>query len=465
MTFLTYSQRVFLALSRSVSALLSWIASWIIVYKIVFRYRDNRRYSGVNRGRNSNSSSVEITAYHRILLGTSFLDILHTTWAAMSTLPVPASTGVVFGRGTTATCSAQGFFIQLSAALPIYMAALNTYFMLKIRYNVSDDVIRRKYEPWFHLVPLTHGFTTASAGVGLKIFNPIIIPELGCWIARYPPLCDVFGGCTRGYKLDKYLDLYAWIFSYGWLFASFIVVLVNSILIYTAIRKQEQRNERYRFELDSDATGFKQNTQMFQSSLKPAASSTKRKDNITTIEPSHCMPTTTTGYYDQLKPLDNSSICPLQSELPCEDSAILNENDKGVKNNQGLESVLSISERNSTSEVSIDTAGRNKKHSDNISSLETKVRLSRIAAFQSLLFCSSTLFVAFWIFMPWVAVKIHASEKSIFFIIVMLNIVNASQGMFNLFIMVRLQYNRLRTVEKWSRLRAIKTCIFSTDIN
>jgi hypothetical protein len=437
MTFLTHSQRVFLALSRSVSALLSLMASWIIVCKIMLRYRDYRRYSGGNRGRNNNSSSVEITTYHRILLGTSFLDILHSTWAAMSTLPVPASTGVVFGHGTTAACSVQGFFIQLSSALPIYMAALNTYFMLKIRYNVSDDIIRRKYEPWFHLVPLIQGFTTASAGAGLKIFNPIIIPELGCWIAQYPPLCDVFGGCTRGYKLDKYLDFYVWIFSYGWLFASFIVVLVNSILIYTAIRKQERRNERYRFGHKSSTTGPKGST---QTSLQPSAYSTESQDY-------------------------NSSISSPQSVVPREESAILNENEEVVKSNQGLESVLSNTEMNSPAEVSIDTAGRTKKQSDNIRSLGAKVRLSRIAAFQSLLFCSSTFFVAFWIFMPWVAVKIQASEKSIFFIAVMVNIVNPSQGMFNLFIMVRLQYNRLRTVEKWSRFQCVKTCIFSPDIN
>jgi hypothetical protein len=42
-----------------------------------------------------------------------------------------------------------------------------------------------------------------------------------------------FGGRVRGHIIGKYLDLCTWLFFL--LFSSFLVVLMNSVLIYTAI--------------------------------------------------------------------------------------------------------------------------------------------------------------------------------------------------------------------------------------
>ena len=426
---MSYTLRVALAISRTISASISFLAACIIVYKIVLRYRANRRPHVVGGCATSHHEGLEITTYHRMLLGIAILDLLHTSWAALSTLPVPASSGVVFGHGNTATCTAQGFFIQLSSAIPIYMASLNTYFMLKIRYNVPNDIIRKKYEPWFHLVPVVQALTSGFLGIALKLYNPIVIPEMGCWIALYPAFCDLLGNCTRGYNLDKRLDLYVWIFAYGWLFASFLVVLINSVLIYTAIRNLEVRNERYLFPTsqpdsklaDSNNSSLRLSSRLERSSL-----------------PSRIL-------------LVGSFNSQLPSEIQIENK------DSTEKNNC----------------VSNDTTTQENRENGESSNLQfetsqartRKEKISRIAAFQSFLFCSSTFFVAFWVFMPWVAIKINATKNAIFFFAFMINIVNPSQGLFNLFIIVRIQYKRLRAKEKWSRLKCIRNCLFSPDIH
>jgi hypothetical protein len=84
-------------------------------------------------------------------------------------------------------------------------------------------------------------------GVALQIFNPMTIPELGCWIGPYPADCFNPGGppCTRGYKLETLAGPYAFFMAYLWLFGSFVIVLMSNILIYRTVRGQEHRNEQY----------------------------------------------------------------------------------------------------------------------------------------------------------------------------------------------------------------------------
>jgi hypothetical protein len=385
---LSLRQKIILAFSRTITGTLSLLASSCIIYNIFLRYKVERR---------TGSRNTAVTTYHRLLLGMSILDVLHSVWAALSTLPVPANSGAVYGHGTTATCSAQGFFVQLSAATPVYMASLSIYFMLKIRYNVSDVVLREKYEFWLHVVPLVFAFGSASLGVALKIFNPISLPELGCWIAPFPVGCNIVGGCTRGYKLGEHIDLYAWLFAYSWLFAAFAVVLVNNLLIYTSIRHQEKRNSTYlaariqsRFEGEISASATNNASQTF-APPPPGIDNGEHQDG------------------DLRNPMRNSHTPTLKR----------------------LRSMRSV-------------------------------KTSRTALVQSILYVSTAFFTAVWIFLPWLGSKLGVAIQWRFFFAFMVNIVNPLQGVFNLITFVRVQYLRLRATEKeWSRLRCIKTCLFS----
>ena len=180
------------------------------------------------------------TVYQRLLIGTSVLDLFHSFWAALSTLPVPAGSGAVGGHGTVTTCSLQGFFVQFSSATPIYFAALTFYFMCKVCYQCTDAVLSKRYEVYFHVLPLLVAFGGGIIGVSLKLFNPIALPELGCWVAPYPIGCRATNSCTRGYKIGEYSDWYAWCLAFIWFFLSFFVVLINTTMIYSTIYYRER---------------------------------------------------------------------------------------------------------------------------------------------------------------------------------------------------------------------------------
>lgn len=153
--------------------------------------------------------------YHRLLLAMSVYDILESVWNFLSTWPIPEDTvGVWDPRGTTQTCSAQGYFLTLSVAVPIYNAFLSLYYMLVINFGFKDIMLRRYIEPGMHVVSFIWAFGTATYSASTGLLNNA---NLWCWIAPYPPGCldswrygDQFP-CERG---DN-----AWIYRWGFYFA------------------------------------------------------------------------------------------------------------------------------------------------------------------------------------------------------------------------------------------------------
>jgi hypothetical protein len=413
----SHSQKVLMAISRVLSGSFSLVASSIIVYKIYRRFKKSRT-SGAD------SRNFEVTTYHRMLLGISFLDILFSFGSLGGTFVVPASTGVVFGHGTTATCSTQGFLLQTGAALPVYVACLNIYFMIKIRYNVNDTILRRRYEPWLHGIPIAFSFSSATLGVALKIFNPINIPEMGCWVAPYPRGCSIKGHCTRGYKIGERLDLYVWVFAYGWFFASFLVVAVSSLLIYTAIRGQERRNSLY---LGSSLQGLQ--PPMGSSALDPDSSSRKNDWLVTR------------GATDEGKSPDESTSQAVDSSQAHEGST------------KSMDRSSEIASRTGSQALRQRSSGR-------------LARASRVAAVQSGLYCTATFMRALWSFVPWLGWKVGAPTKVRVFYAFMSCFVAHLQGVFNLYIFVRLQFNHLRKTERdWSWLKCVLHCLTSPAAN
>ena len=133
---LSDEQKVVLVFCKTVTATLSLIASAIIIYKIYLRHRKNQsKSSTVTSGSLRSLNDTTFTTYHRILLSISILDVIHSTSSALSSLLVPSYTNSTFAHGNTATCSIQGSLQQLTTSIVIYMAMLNMYFMLKIRYK------------------------------------------------------------------------------------------------------------------------------------------------------------------------------------------------------------------------------------------------------------------------------------------------------------------------------------------
>lgn len=200
--FFTETEKTAIAFLPCVTGTLSIIGSSLIVRKVIKKPKR------------------ETNTYHRLLLGMSILDIPFSLSKALATLPVPADTGAIGAMGTPATCAAAGAFAQWGSIPPIYMASLSIYFMLKIRYNVSDSVMAKRYELFLHGAPWFICFVTCVVGLALEVFNPTVQPELGCWIGGYPHFCTILPWmeCIRGQVFKDHRNLVPWMFSYLWLF-------------------------------------------------------------------------------------------------------------------------------------------------------------------------------------------------------------------------------------------------------
>jgi hypothetical protein len=102
------SQQVALAMVPKFAAVLSISgSSWIIIEV----WSDKNKLMNV---------------YHRLLMAMAIYDVMEGVWNFASTWPIPAGTPNVFGSsGTTETCVAQGFVLQLAIAVPIYNSCLS----------------------------------------------------------------------------------------------------------------------------------------------------------------------------------------------------------------------------------------------------------------------------------------------------------------------------------------------------
>jgi len=79
-------------------------------------------------------------------------------------LPVPKSSGLYLARGNSATCTAQGFFIQLGISSPFYNLSLAVYYVLVISYNWREERIK-KYGVYMVGIPVVSGVALACAAI------------------------------------------------------------------------------------------------------------------------------------------------------------------------------------------------------------------------------------------------------------------------------------------------------------
>jgi hypothetical protein len=182
--------------------------------------------------------------YNRILLGMSSMDLIYAVKCFVSTWPIPEETGAYLARGTTQTCTAAGFWGHggsLSSA--IYNGTLTWYFLLTIKYGMTQVQVRHKYEKWMHGIPLFIGWSTAIISLHLKLMNPI---GWTCWIGPWPLECEAMEEmeCERG----DGSKVYRWAFFHAILWATFAFVAIGMLLIYIKIRTDERATFQYRFE-------------------------------------------------------------------------------------------------------------------------------------------------------------------------------------------------------------------------
>jgi hypothetical protein len=267
---------------------------------------------------------------------------------------------------------------------------------------------------------------------------------MGCWIAGYPKGCIATGKCTRGYRIAEWLDLYAWLFAYGGFFVAFLVVLVTSILIYKSILFQERRNALY-LGASLQSLSLQSDLQLNSASLEPDSPSQK-KDSLVAVEAAH------------------------QGESPDESTSQAVDSSQA----QAVDSSQSQAVDSSQARVEVDTMfvdqptdcavrkGSQTLHGRRNVLVGRRVRASRVAAVQSGLYCFATFMTAVWVFVPWLGWKIGSPTKIRVFYAFMSGFVAHLQGVFNLYIFVRLQFNRIRETERdWSWLKCVVHCLTS----
>jgi hypothetical protein len=201
-----------------VAAAISFISSLYIVVTVL----RNRHY----RSR----------VYHRLMLGLAINMTWLAPWQFWGTSAVPEGTPGVYGaRGTTATCSAQGFMSQFGFSVPFYYIAMSLYFYQAVRNNFEIS----KYtwiEKWIHVgvyvFPLTSGFYLLS----IDAFN---YDGHACWVASVPFGCgkgtDVV--CTRG---PQNIEQMKWLLTAIPGFLVLIFPTVVMIVLYIEVRRKQQ---------------------------------------------------------------------------------------------------------------------------------------------------------------------------------------------------------------------------------
>ena len=177
------------------------------------------------------------STYHRILLGLSTFDAISSIVNMLSTWPSPSdlSHSVYLASGTTATCTVQGFFNELgNITTPIYTASLTFRVLLVMLFDWRETKIR-KYEIYFHLVPILTGLFMAVVGLPFQLYN-----NSGwlCWYAPYPAGCDPSSStCERG----ELAGTFRWV-HYGIVWTAILFVSVGLYLIYSKVKRIEKRS-------------------------------------------------------------------------------------------------------------------------------------------------------------------------------------------------------------------------------
>ena len=265
----TRHQQIALAVVPKCSAFMSFFGSCWIVSEVLF---DEQKKVG-----------KIANVYSRLLLGMSFFEALESIWNFQSTWPIPVGTDGVYGAiGNTQYCVAQGFFLQLGLAVPMYNASLSIYYLLVIKYNLSDSQLQRRVEPYMHATAISIPFSTAMACVALNLFNNA---NLWCWIAPYPLDCadtarfGTDGNCIRGDNAW----IYRWSFYFAPLWSCIITAIVTMMVVYKTVRFTDVRSLKYR----KPQVTFGASTTIQQQNPPPPElpSSTTRRESNLFVEP------------------------------------------------------------------------------------------------------------------------------------------------------------------------------------
>ena len=151
---MTQEKLIAIILAPMISGCISFVASLTIITMI---YRSNVKLS---------------TSYRRLIFGMSVFDLIQSLSQASSSLPMPA--GFMWGAiGNNTTCDFQGFLSVVgSSGSMLYSLSIAVYFLLIIKFNLSNRQIRKKYELILHSVPVLYSLIGGTSLFLSGSYNP-----------------------------------------------------------------------------------------------------------------------------------------------------------------------------------------------------------------------------------------------------------------------------------------------------
>jgi hypothetical protein len=254
---MTINKQILPAIIPKFTGLASILGSSYIIYSLI----------GTSKARKEKLD----TTFNRFLLILSFYDIISSSGAFLSTWTVPREPPegmqeavdptildyqqhFPWAAGTKATCTAQGFMVQLGTnGSVLFTAFISLQFVFSVRYQWSEPSMRI-LEKICYFIGILLPF---GSSIYLAITNQLNPVSAGaCYINQYPYVCSEFfyvqdpsietwcteyPGLIDGEKSDQ-SQLF---FAMGWVGLVFIIVVVSMLLLYMAVRTQEQRVVRW----------------------------------------------------------------------------------------------------------------------------------------------------------------------------------------------------------------------------
>jgi hypothetical protein len=219
---LTQSQLISIIVAPTVTGSISFIASLTLITTIL---RSDLKLS---------------TVYRRLIFGISVADLVQSIAQATSTAPMPA--GSVWGAiGYDTTCDLQGFFTILGVCgAMLYSISLCTYFLLVVKFEMSELKIKTRVEPFLHAFPILYALVCSIYIYANQNFAPA---GTNCWINDNPPNCEANPDvdCIN----TGNTDVIKWVAAGGPFFASFIVSVLIMGLIWHSVYAQTKRSQSY----------------------------------------------------------------------------------------------------------------------------------------------------------------------------------------------------------------------------
>ena len=214
-----------LVITPMVTGCVSFLASLTIIIMI---FRSNLKLS---------------TIYRRLVFAISFFDLLQSSTQALSTIPMPAGT-MLYATGNYFTCNLQGFLSVLgSSGSILYGFSLTVYFLLVVKFNVSEAKIKKYAEPALHSIPVLYSLIASIyIYATTQNFNP---SGPVCSIASTKP-----SSCLDDLGIDCFNtrnpDLLLWISIVIPIFLVFTLNCIMLVMIWCAVNAQIQKSLTYR---------------------------------------------------------------------------------------------------------------------------------------------------------------------------------------------------------------------------